>query len=79
MDDRPRCEIPLCNNLLQDVHHIIPRSKFGKKRKDEQDKIENLVGLCRDCHNKADANVYPDYELKRIHEIFMKIHGKSFT
>jgi len=36
-----------------DIHHIEPRSSFGSKRKDEQDKIENLIGLCRECHNKA--------------------------
>lgn len=36
-----------------DIHHIIPRSKFGKKRKDEQDLITNLICLCRLCHEKA--------------------------
>lgn len=38
---------------IQDIHHVEPRSKFGSTKKHEQDKISNLIGLCRDCHNKA--------------------------
>lgn len=43
------CEI----RQIQDIHHIEPRSKFGSKMKHEQDKITNLIGLCRICHNEA--------------------------
>jgi 5-methylcytosine-specific restriction endonuclease McrA len=45
------CEV--CGSALNDVHHIQPRSSFGSKRKKEQDHIDNLCGLCRDCHTKA--------------------------
>lgn len=45
------CEI--CWDRAVDVHHIVPRSKFGKKTKNLQDLIENLIGLCRNCHEKA--------------------------
>jgi 5-methylcytosine-specific restriction endonuclease McrA len=45
------CE--MCSSKAVDIHHIIPRSKFGKKRKDEQDLITNLIALCRDCHDLA--------------------------
>ena len=39
-----------------DVHHIQPRSKFGKKTRSERDSAENLIALCRTCHNKAHDN-----------------------
>lgn len=58
--DYIQCEIPGCGKQGVDLHHIIPRSKFGKKRKDEQDKVENLICLCRDCHDSADANKLTD-------------------
>ena len=37
-----------------DIHHLTKQSKFGNKK--EKDYIENLMGLCRDCHNKAESN-----------------------
>ena len=39
------CEI--CSSRAVDVHHIQPRGMGGSKTKDY---IENLVGLCRQCH-----------------------------
>ena len=50
----PMCES--CGAVAVDIHHIVPRSKFGSKRKDEQDAVSNLVALCRMCHDKAHAN-----------------------
>ena len=44
------CE--MCGSKAVDVHHLTKRSKFGSKK--EKDFIENLIGLCRDCHNKAE-------------------------
>lgn len=55
-----------CAGKAVDIHHIIPRSKFGSKRKDEQDKITNLIALCRDCHNKAHANIISKETLQEI-------------
>jgi len=34
-----------------DIHHLDSRGMGGSKTKDY---IENLMGLCRDCHNKAE-------------------------
>lgn len=45
------CEV--CGCKAVDIHHIIPRSKFGKNRKDEQDHPSNLIALCRMCHDRA--------------------------
>ena len=40
---------PLCNDCQrkpsQDVDHIIPKAEGG------EDTMENLQGLCRECHN----------------------------
>ena len=58
---RIRCEV--CNAIAVDIHHIIPRSKFGSKRKEEQDAPENLIALCRSCHEKAHANKITKEEL----------------
>lgn len=76
IDDTMPCEISECHNTAVDVHHIIFRSKFGSKTKDEQDNIKNLIGLCRTCHDKAHDNVISKHELSRQHEIFMKTHDK---
>ena len=48
----------MCEMCMQDravdIHHLTKQSKFGNKK--EKDYIENLMGLCRDCHNKAESN-----------------------
>lgn len=48
-----KCEMPECGSQSIDIHHVTPRSKFGSKRKAEQDHISNLIALCRVCHNLA--------------------------
>lgn len=55
------CEV--CLGTSVEIHHIIPRSKFGSKRKEEQDHISNLVALCRLCHNLAHDNVISKEQL----------------
>ncbi len=49
--DRIPCEIPDCNNESADIHHVIPRSRFGKKRIEERDNYSNLIALCRTHHD----------------------------
>ena len=58
------CEV--CGVTSVDIHHIIPRSKFGSKRKEEQDNIRNLIALCRDCHNLAHDNKITKETLQEI-------------
>jgi len=43
----------LCGEKADDVHEILPRSRFGPSRRDELFRIENRVCLCRLCHNKV--------------------------
>lgn len=56
IDQYIQCEVDGCGQPSTDIHHLIPRSKFGKKRKAEQDHISNLIALCRDCHTAAHDN-----------------------
>jgi hypothetical protein len=42
-----------CNSRAVDVHHIDARGMGGNPNADK-DVIENLVGLCRICHEKAE-------------------------
>jgi len=67
-DDWIKCERPECNNRAVDIMHLIPRSKFGKKRKDEQDNILNLFGGCRQCHTAYDdGKKWTLEEMQEIH------------
>jgi len=54
-----------CGSPAVDVHHLIPRGMGGSKTKDY---IENLMGLCRKCHDRAEA--YPEFNnvLKKVHK-----------
>ena len=68
-----RCEV--CWNNAKDIHHILFRSHFWKKTKHLQDKIENLIALCRDCHDKAHFKKEPyldKEELSRTHYLNLK-------
>lgn len=40
----------MCKNEISDFHHIVPRSKGGS------DNIQNQVGLCPKCHERAHTN-----------------------
>jgi hypothetical protein len=62
------CEV--CGRVASDTHHIQDRGMGGSKNKDY---IENLIALCRECHNKAHriGGVIEKEELTRIH--LMKI------
>ena len=64
------CEI--CHTQATEIHHIKRRSEFGSKTKDQQDKIENLIALCRTCHDKAHANVFTKEYLTEVHLKTMK-------
>lgn len=45
---RHRCAV--CRRLRAlDVHHVVKRSQGGR------DEADNLVGLCRACHDATDA------------------------
>ena len=53
-------EVMMCewcwNAPIVDVHHIVPKGIGGRKGADD---VENLIGLCRECHRKAHASEIP--------------------
>jgi len=59
------CE--MCGKGAVDIHHIKPRSFFGSKEKTAQDKIENLIALCRGCHDDAHNNKISEHDLIANH------------
>ncbi len=48
-----------------DLHHIKARSQGGKHN------IENIILLCRSCHNAAHAEKIDEPTLKYMHKCFM--------
>lgn len=50
----PRCEVQGCNQLSEEVHHIIPITdgRWGRAKAYDWD---NLRAVCRGCHPAADA------------------------
>ena len=74
IDDFIPCEV--CGSKAVDVHHIEGRGK-------NKDVIENLVGLCRECHNTAHSsvefnNMLKLYRIKSLKEnSFPMIHEQT--
>ena len=66
--DRHQCEMPGCNSIAVDVHHIENRGMGGSKLKDH---ITNLMGLCRNHHNQCEHGQITRDNQKRIHIRFM--------
>lgn len=61
------CEI--CGVRAVDIHHIVYRSRGGKNN------IENLIALCRECHNKVHSESISKIYLKTIHNNFLRLTG----
>lgn len=57
------CEV--CGLVAVDIHHIEPKGMGGSKKRDY---IENLIALCRSCHDKAHRNEITKEELNIIKE-----------
>jgi len=64
-----------CNAPAVDLHHVIYRSHFGKKEQEKCDSVENIIALCRDCHNKAHDEIFSKENLQEIHNKNLKNGG----
>ena len=68
------CEME-CGSKIVDIHHLTKQSKFGNKK--ENDIIENLIGVCRDCHNKAENdNIFNMFcRIKHLENVCIQVHS----
>ena len=57
------CESPDCSRLVCDVHHLENRGMGGSRLLDTPD---NLIGLCRFCHERAHRDKEFNEKLKQI-------------
>ena len=58
------CEV--CHTQAFDIHHIVFRSQGGG------DEAENLVALCRRCHNRAHGLEEPRIQVQELLDIAKK-------
>lgn len=63
------CEV--CGSKAVDIHHLTPRSL----RKDLINKIDNLMALCRSCHDRAGKDREFNDGLKDIHRRKLLANG----
>ena len=59
-----------------DIHHLTKQSKFGSKK--EKDYIENLMGLCRECHLKAesDSSFNMFCRIKHLENVCLQVYAR---
>lgn len=67
-EDFISCEI--CEGRAVDIHHIDARG-MGGNPKGDKDEIENLMAVCRHCHDTFGDLKEFKYYLKEIHKIHM--------
>jgi len=60
-NENVKCEV--CGARAVDIHHIDARGMGGSKLKDG---AENLVALCRSCHEKFEGRKQHKEQLKTI-------------
>ena len=58
--DNVPCAVCGCNAV--DIHHIEPKGMGGRDMND----IDNLIALCRRCHEMAHTHVLTKHYLKSI-------------
>jgi hypothetical protein len=67
------CEI--CEDRAVDIHHIEARGMGGSRNADV---IENLMAVCRSCHEKyGDISDAKEYLIK-IHKLRMDVNGIKY-
>lgn len=59
----------LCGGKIEHYHHIVPRSRRGS------DTIDNIAGLCKECHDKVHKDAACQKELKDLKKGLDKRYG----
>ncbi|MHA1795821.1 MAG: HNH endonuclease [Promethearchaeota archaeon] len=71
--DKTTDEIVLCENCRSkatEIHHIDSKGMGGTSL--NKDYIENLIALCRSCHEMAHGSIEFNQELKEVHLKYME-------
>ena len=64
--DKYQCRSCGKKNVILDIHHI-DGNGTSKKKGDKNNNLDNLITLCRKCHNKADwARIMKERKLKGL-------------
>ena len=69
-DDVILCEA--CHRKAVDIHHIKYKSRGGK------DEIENLMAVCRTCHDLAHNEKMSESDMQFIHNNYLVGNRKQF-
>jgi 5-methylcytosine-specific restriction endonuclease McrA len=67
--DKGRCV--RCGNVGAEIHHLVPRSHFGKAGRGLRDSDLNLAVVCKACHQ----NRYSAEIAKKLHQR----HGYDYS
>ena len=64
-----------CGFQARAIHHIVPRSRFGRKGRELRDGENNLICLCEVCHAKAHRTA------KRKEHLLLlaRLHGYEYA
>lgn len=73
MDDELTCNVCKASDVELHVHHIIYNSNYGTNRK------ENLVTLCRECHESEHKTEFDFGENKPIKNTLEQFNSKLFA
>ena len=68
-----------CGFQARAIHHIVPRSRYGKKGQELRDDERNLISLCEDCHLYKDGGAHRTIKRKEHLELLAKLHGYTYT
>ena len=65
----------LCGAHGNDVHEVVPRSRFGRSRADECFSMRNSALLCRACHRDA----HTQQSRKTLFFVLSKLYGYEYA
>jgi hypothetical protein len=61
----------MCSAIAVDIHHL------EKRNKTKNDFVENLIGVCRDCHIKAESDSMFNCfaRIKHLENVCIQVHS----